>query len=594
MFIKCAEQRGIDVHHLQTIVRDSGKSLNLSPFHQSVTMNLIPHYCRNTQKEVLCTPGISLSHLSQQLELKPVTSFLAAFVDHKLRDLSYELYRPYRIEFIDLSHVDGVRTYVRSLSFLMQKAVFDLYPQKKMILDYSVANGLYGVLDAENPAPCSIEELEAIQERMRALIALKIPFVRTMKPIQEAIDIFTSMGKVQKALLLKTRQRFFTPIYYLDGYPDHYFGPLVPDTGLLNVFGLIPYHHGFLLQYPSEENHLRIQPVIKQDKMFDVFKEHSKWCTVIGAKSIGSVNSMILEGKGPNMIMVSEALHERKYALISDDLYKRRNQLKMVLIAGPSSSGKTTTSQRLALHSKVVGLNPMVIELDNYFVDREKTPKDEKGEYDFEALDALDIDFLNSQLHELFKGKEVELPIYNFKEGRRIFNGTRMRLKENDLLIMEGIHGLNPKLTQAVPPEKKYKVYASALTSLSLDENNRVFTTDNRLLRRISRDSKFRGISPEETILRWPSVRRGEQKNIFPYQEEADIMFNSALLYELPVLRFIVEPLLRRISPTSPAYPEAHRLLMFLQYIEFMLPQNFVHIPTVSVLREFIGKSGLV
>ena len=557
-------------------------------------MNLISLYCRNLNKEVLCTPGTTLAQLAQQLVLNPAAPYLAAFVDHKLRDLSYEMYKPYSVEFIDLSHTDGVRTYVRSLSFLMQKAVYDLYPQKKMILDYSVANGLYGVLDVENPVACTHQELEAIQKRMCELVVMKIPFVRTIKQIDEAIEIFTSMGKAQKALLLKTRQRFSTPVYYLDGYPDNYFGPLVPDTGVLQVFGLIPYHQGFLLQYPSQERHGKIQPVVRQDKMFEVFKEHSNWCGVIGAKSIGSVNSLILEGRAPNMIMVSEALHERKYARIADELYKRHQQLKMVLIAGPSSSGKTTTSKRLALHSKVVGLNPVVIELDNYFVDRERTPKDEEGNYDYEALEALDLDFLNCQLQELFEGKEVEMPLFNFREGKRFFNGEKMRLRENDLLIMEGIHGLNPRLTQAVAPEHKYKVYASALTSLSLDENNRVFTTDNRLLRRIVRDNKFRGISPEETILRWQSVRRGENKNIFPYQEQADIMFNSALLYEFPVLRYFVEPLLRRIPPTSPAYPEAHRLLKFLKYIEFMLPENFVHIPTVSVLREFIGNSGLV
>lgn len=557
-------------------------------------MNSISIFCRNLQKEVLCAPGTTLAQLAQQLTLNPTSPYLAAFVDHKLRDLSYEIYNSYCIDFIDLSHTDGVRTYVRSLSFLMQKAVHDLYPQKKMILDYSVANGLYGVFIDENPVACSPQELEAIQKRMVELVGMKIPFVRTLKPIDDAIELFTSMGKMQKALLLKTRQSFYTPVYYLDGYPDSYFGPLVPDTELLQVFGLIPYHKGFLLQYPSAENHGKIKPVIRQDKMFEVFKEHSKWCHVIGAKSIGSVNSLILDEKAPNMIMVSEALHERKYSKIADELYKRHEQLKMVLIAGPSSSGKTTTSKRLELHAKVVGLNPVVMELDNYFVDRDRTPKDEKGEYDFEALEALDLVFLNQQLQELFDGREVELPTYNFKEGCRFFKGNRMRLRENDILIVEGIHGLNPKLTEAVANEHKYKVYASALTSLSLDENNRIFTTDNRLLRRIVRDNKFRGITPEETILRWPSVRRGEEKNIFPFQEEADIMFNSALLYELPVLRYFVEPLLRRISPTSVAYPEAHRLLKFLQYIEFMLPQNFVHIPTVSVLREFIGNSGLV
>ena len=557
-------------------------------------MNPIPIYCRNVKKEVFCTPGTTLAQLAQQLALQPAIPFLSAFVDYRLKDLAFEIYKPYSIEFVDLTHIDGMRTYARSLSFLLQKAVYDLYPQKKMILDYSVANGLYGVLDTENPAACTPVEIDAIVQRMRELVAMKIPFIRFRKPVDEAIELFTSMGKEQKALLLKTRQSFYASVYYLDGYPDSYFGPLVPDTGVLQVFGLIPFHQGFLLQYPSPENHEKIQPKIKQEKMFEVFREHSNWCSVIGAKSIGSVNKLIMEGNAPNMIMVSEALHERKYARIADELYKRRQQLKMVLIAGPSSSGKTTTSKRLALHAKVVGLNPVVIELDNYFVDREKTPVDEHGNYDFEALEALDLEFLNQQLHELFEGNEVEIPVFSFKEGKRFFNGNRIRLKEKDILIVEGIHGLNPKLTQAVAPEHKYKVYASALTSLSLDENNRIFTTDNRLLRRIVRDSKYRGITPEHTILRWPSVRRGEEKYIFPYQEQADIMFNSALLYELSVLRYFAEPLLRRIPLTSPAYPEAHRLLKFLHYIEFILPENFVHIPTVSVLREFIGNSGLV
>ena len=557
-------------------------------------LNPIPIYCRNLQKEVFCTPGTTLAQLAQQLTLQPASPWLCAFADYRLKDLAFEIYKPYTVEFVDLSHIDGVRTYVRSLSFLMQKAVYDLYPQKKMILDYSVANGLYGVLDTENPVACTTDEVAAIVQRMREIVEMKLPFIRIRKPVEEAIELFTSMGKEQKALLLKTRQSFYASVYYLDGYPDSFFGPLVPDTGVLQVFGLIPYHQGFLLQYPGTENHGKIQPKIKQEKMFEVFREHSEWCSVIGAKSIGSVNTLISEGKAPGMIMVSEALHERKYARIADELYKRRQQLKMVLIAGPSSSGKTTTSKRLALHSKVVGLNPVVMELDNYFVDREKTPKDENGNYDFEALEALDLDFLNHQLHDLFDGKEVELPHFDFKEGKRMFHGNRIRLKEKDILILEGIHGLNPKLTEAVASEYKYKVYASALTSLSLDENNRIFTTDNRLLRRIVRDARTRGVTPEQTILRWPSVRRGEDKNIFPYQEQADIMFNSALLYELPVLRYFVEPVLRRIPLTSPAYPEAHRLLKFLHYIEYMPPENFVHIPTVSVLREFIGNSGLV
>ncbi|MCL2726894.1 MAG: nucleoside kinase [Bacteroidales bacterium] len=557
-------------------------------------MNPIPIYCRNLKREVVCAPGTTLAQLAQQLELNPKTPFLAAFTDYKLKDLAYEIYKPCNVEFIDLSHVDGTRTYVRSLSFLLQKAVHDLYPHKKMILDYTVSNGLYGVLDVNDPSPCTHEEIEAITNRMRQLAEAKIPFIRTRQPINEAIEIFKSVGKDQKALLLETRQSFYASVYYIENYPDCYFGPLVPDTGVLQVFGLIPFHKGFLLQYPGPDDHDNIRPRIRQQKMFEVFKEHSDWCGVLGAKSIGSVNSLILEGKVPQMIMVSEALHERKYAQIADELYKRRDQLKLVLIAGPSSSGKTTTSKRLGLHARVVGLKPVVIELDNYFVDREKTPRDANGEYDFEALETLDLAFLNEQLLALFRGEEIELPTFNFAQGKRTFLGNKIRLGEKEVLILEGIHALNPKLSEAVDARNKYKVYASALTALSLDENNRIFTTDNRLLRRMVRDAQYRGASPEQTILRWPSVRRGEDKNIFPFQEQADIMFNSALLYELSVLRYFAEPHLRRIAPSSPAYPEAWRLLKFLHYIEFMQPKNFVHIPPVSVLREFIGNSGIV
>jgi Uridine kinase len=551
----------------------------------------IPIFCRNNQQEVLCPPGTTLAQLARLAELRPERPFLTAFVNHKLKDLSYEIYKPCNVCFVDLTHVDGLRTYVRSLSFLLQKAVHDLYPQKRMILDYTVANGLFGVFERD---VAQRSEIEAISHRMKELIAANLPFIRYKKTIQEATEIFRAVGKEEKAVLLETRMSFYASVYYLEDYPDSYFGPLVPHTGLLQTFGLIPFHHGFLLQYPGPGEYDNIKPRIRQDKMFSVFQEHSEWCSIIGAKHIGDINALIQKDQAAGMIMVSEALHERKYAQIADQLYKRRQELRLALIAGPSSSGKTTTSKRLALHAQVVGLHPVVLELDNYFVNREQTPRDANGEHDFEALEALDLDFLNEQLTALFRGEEVALPTFNFAQGKREFLGNRMRLQEKDILIMEGIHALNPRLTEAVPSAHKYKIYASALTALSLDENNRVFTTDNRLLRRMVRDAQFRGTTAEETILRWPSVRRGEDANIFPFQEQADIMFNSTLLYELPVLRYFAEPLLRRIQPTSPAYPEAFRLLKFLHYIEFMMPKDFKYIPSVSVMREFIGSNGLV
>jgi uridine kinase len=377
-------------------------------------------------------------------------------------------------------------------------------------------------------------------------------------------------------------------VYFLDGQADTFYGPLVLSTGCLKTFNIMGFNDGFCLQYPMEGDFDKVLPMKRQSKLATALKEHSDWCSIMGVKGVGKLNEKVLSGEIIDLINLSEALHERKYADIADQIYARRGSVKVVFIAGPSSSGKTSTSKRLALQCRILGLNPKVIELDNYFVDRELTPRDENGEYDFECLGAMDLKLLGQQLNDLMAGKEVEIPRFDFKEGRKYFEGNFMQLREKDILIMEGIHALNPAMIPDVDSSKVFRVYASALTSLSIDENNNISTSDNRMLRRMIRDNRTRGVGPEGTITRWQSVRRGENRNIFPFQENADAVFNSAHIFELPVLKYYAEPLLRRIAPSSPAYAEAYRMLKFLDYIVALTPAEMAAIPPTSILREFI------
>ena len=560
---------------------------------------MIKVYCENDGRIYECEPGITLGALARKNGVETDYPILAAIVDNQLKELSFEIYVTHNIRFIDYTHSDGYRTYIRSLYFVLQKAVYDLFPQYSLVLDYSLWNGMYGELKCEElneegvqkTATMSEEEISSIRSRMQEIINANLPFTRKKLRTAEAAEIFRENNRPEKAFLHTERGKFFTTVYYLDGYADHFYGPLLESTGMLTSFNFESFSRGFLIQAPDVTKPYVIRKTAYQYKLFDVFKEYSDWCSVLGVKNIGTVNHAIKEGKSRDLIQVAEALHERKYAGIADEIFKRRDRVKLVLIAGPSSSGKTTTSKRVSLQLKVLGLNPVVIEMDNYFVDRDKTPRDKDGNYDFEVLGALDTHFLNEQLKHLFAGEEVELPKFDFAEGRRVFRGDYLRLKENDILIMEGIHGLNPELTSEIDDSSKYKIYASALTSLSIDENNSISTSDNRLLRRIVRDSRYRGASAEDVILRWPSVRRGEISNIFPFQENADIMFNSALIFELPLLKYYAEPLLRRIAPNSPASTESIRLLKFLSYIQELQPEEIATVPPTSVMREFIGGS---
>ncbi len=553
-------------------------------------MKSVRIYCENTQTYISCLPGTTLCELVSQLKIKLTSDVLAALVDNQLKDLSYELFMASTVHFIDISHPDGMRTYQRSLSFLCQKAIRDVLPDHKFVIEHSVSRGLYGEI-TKGGKPVSEELLQKVEERMRELVEKNLPFIRLKEETDKAIELFEKNGQPEKALLQKTLGRFYTTIYYLEEYPDHFYGPLVFSTGYLKLFKLSKYKDGVLLRMPQAANPAELEPMPKQPKMFYIFQQHKDWNAIIGANGIGSINRAVQEGKGRQLIQVTEALQEREFANVANLIKKEHERIKMVLMSGPSSSGKTTSSKRLSLQVRVAGLNPVAIELDNYFVDREQTPRDANGNYDFESINALDVEFLNQQLDELLSGKEIQLPHFDFIEGKRFFNGARLKINPNDILILEGIHALNPKLTKGVDTNKKFKIYTSALTSISLDENNRVPTTDNRLIRRIVRDAKTRGYTAQQTIAQWQSVRRGEDTWIFPYQEQADIMFNSALLFELSVLRGYVEPLLRKIHPTEVAYSEALRLLKFLSYFEMIASEDEATIPPTSVLREFIGGS---
>lgn len=567
-------------------------------------MDEIRIYCENTHSYEKVSFGTTLLQLSGLICPEGTDTgvqVLAALVDNKLKSLDYKVIAPHNIRFIGYDHPDGRRTYIRSLCFVLQKVVREMFPDKVLVIDYSLPSGLYceirEVRTMEDGRPCvyfvTDDEIEAIEARMRAAIASDLPFGKTMMSLEECCRIFERQHQTEKVNLMKTIGRFNYSVYTLDGCVDTFYGPLVPSTGVLSIFSLMGFNDGFCLQYPMDGYTDKVLPMKRQSKLATALKEHSDWCAIMGVRGVGKLNKAVLSGDVVDLINLSEALHERKYAEIADQIYARRGSVKIVFIAGPSSSGKTSTSKRLALQCRILGMNPRVIELDNYFVERELTPRDENGEYDFEALGAMDLDLLGRQLNDLLEGKEVEIPRFDFKEGRKYFEGNMMQLHEKDILIMEGIHALNPAMIPGVDPSKVFRVYASALTSLSIDENNNISTSDNRMLRRMIRDNRTRGIIPEETIMRWQSVRRGENRNIFPFQENADAIFNSAHIFELPVLKYYAEPLLRRISPTSPAYTEASRLLKFLGYIVALSPREIAAIPPTSILREFIDGQSL-
>ncbi len=577
----------------------------------AVTLDEIASSAPEPKRYVPPTPSTGCGYVPSLMGTLPV---LAALVDNQLKELDFKMMNPCQVQFLDYAHPDGRRTYIRSLCFVLQKAVRELFPDHTLIIDYSLPSGLYcelrrsaekkpdgtpgGIARTEDGRQIIKEvtdsDLQAIRNRIQDIINRNLRLTKTKRTVDEAIRIFNDNNQPAKAALAKSRGRYTVSVYNIvdeDGsvISDTFHGPLVPSTGCLLSFAISGFKDGFCLQYPMEGDIVKIAPMKKQSKIASTLKAHSDWCAIMGVGGIGTLNAAIQAGLAIPIINLSETWQEQRYAEIARKIYSQRDKVKIVFIAGPSSSGKTSSSLRIQLHCKVLGLNPKVIELDNYFVNRELTPKDENGDYDFEALGAMDLKLLNQQLNDLLEGKEVEIPKYDFKTGSRTYTGNRLRLEEKDILIMEGIHALNPDMTPDVDNSRIFRIYASALTSLSIDENNNISTSDNRLLRRIVRDNRVRGITPEQTILRWHSVRRGENRNIFPFQENADAEFNSALIFELPLLKYYAEPLLMRIGPTSEAYTEAVRLRKFLDYIMPLTPDEIAAIPPTSIMREFIG-----
>ena len=542
-------------------------------------------YCKNNGLTIEILPGSTLLELYLQSGLKLPYGPTSARVNNVVEGLTFRLYHNMDVEFLDITSSSGMRTYVRSLCFVLCKAVADLYPEGEIILQHPVSKGYYCTLKIGKEITDDV--VSQIREHMHEIVKARIPYRRMEVQTEKAVRLFRQLGMNDKATLLETSGKVYTYYYTLGDTVDYYYGSLLPDTGYLTLFDIIRYDEGILLRYPDKSQPNQLGEMVKQDKMLEVFKEHSRWHDILGVRTIGDFNVACNKGYATELINVSEALQEKKIARIADEIYAR-GEVKMVLISGPSSSGKTTFSKRLSVQLMTCGLRPVALSLDDYFVNREDTPLDESGQYDYESLYALDLSFFNEQLKSLLKGDEVEIPRFNFTTGKREFKGEKLRIEKNTVLILEGIHALNPELTPHIPTQNKYKVYVSALTTILLDNHNYIPTTDNRLLRRIIRDYKYRNYSAEETISRWPSVRRGEDKWIFPYQENADAMFNSALLFELAVLKDHALPILNRVPQNCAEYSEAYRLRKFLQYF---VPVQDKDLPPTSLLREFLGGS---
>lgn len=533
--------------------------------------------------------GSSLLQIFKGFDLDFPYQVVSAKVNNRAEGLNFRVYNNKDVEFLDVRDPSGMRTYVRSLCFVLCKAVDEVFPHGTILLEHPVSKGYFCNLRIGRPV--TDEDVALIKKRMQEIIDANMPFHRVECHISEAVKLFTQNNMIDKVKLLETSGALYTYYYTLGEHIDYYYGSLLPRTGDIKLFDLVNYYGGVLLRIPNKENPDVLEEVVKQEKMLDVFKEYLKWSDIMDMNNVGDFNEVCLQGHATSIINVAEALQEKKIAQIADTIYQRGEnggRVKLVLISGPSSSGKTTFCKRLSIQLMTNGLRPYSISLDNYFVDREETPRDSKGNYDYESLYALDLKLFNSHLQALLKGEEVEIPTFNFALGKKEYNGHSLRIKKNTILILEGIHALNPELTPLIPPENKFKIYVSALTTISLDDHNWIPTTDNRLLRRIIRDSNYRGYSAQETISRWPSVRAGEEKWIFPYQENADVMFNSALLFELAVLRSHVEPILMGVPRNCPEYAEAYRLLKFIKYFVAIRDKE---IPPTSLLREFLGGS---
>lgn len=541
--------------------------------------------CKNNKKTQEVPIGSTLSDIYEEINLQMPYGPVSAKVNNKVEGLHYHVYHNKDVEFLDLLTPSGIRTYTRSLFLVLCKAVHDLYTGSQVVIDIPVSNGYYCNLQLGHEI--TTEDVDRIRTRMQEIVDAKMPIQRYETTTEEAVKMFTELGDIQKAKLLKSSGSLYCVYYVLDDYKDYYYGSMLTNTSQLHLFGLEPYFDGVLLRIPSTQAPSKLGELIRQDKMFEVFKEHHRWQSILGIKTVGDFNEAVKNGLATDLINVSEALQEKKISQIADTIAARK-EIKVVLIAGPSSSGKTTFCKRLSVQLLASGVKPVQISLDDYFVNRVETPKDENGELDYESIYALNIPLINEQFNALFRGEEVELPKYNFQTGMSEKSGKKLHLGENNILLVEGIHALNPALTEQIADDKKFKIYASALTTILLDDHNYIPTTDNRLLRRIVRDYKYRGCSAQDTIHRWPSVRAGENKWIFPYQEQADVMFNTAMLFELAVIKPQAEEVLEQVPENCEEYAEAYRLRKFLKYFA---PLPFRNLPPTSLLREFLGGS---
>ncbi len=544
-------------------------------------------YCENTKTEKKYPFGTTLSDIIEDQKIDIGEDILGAMVNNTLKELDYLLYKPKTVRFIGYTHPDGQRMYTRSLSMVLFKAVVDLFPDYKLKIEHTVSKGLYCELEGLEINGNHEEVVEKLHKRMQEIIEQDIPFEREEIRTEIALRIFEEFGLEDKCTLMRTRKQFYSSVYKLDDVVNYFYGYLVPSTGYLKHFNLVKYYKGMLLVLPKKDNPDELEDIVIQNKLFDIFQEFKEWVEIIGVPYVGKLNELTKEGKIGDIIKVSEALQEKKLACVAEMIHKKETA-RVVFISGPSSSGKTTFAKRLGVQLAVIGFKPVVISMDNYFVNRELTPKDENGNYDFESPHALDIKLFNENINDLLAGKEIDLPKFSFQEGKRYYDGTKLKMLDNSIIVVEGIHGLNPEISAMIPENRKFKVYVSALTPLSIDSNNRIPTTDNRLIRRMVRDARYRGYSALETLQRWPSVRKGEEKHIFPFQEEADVMFNTALVFELGVLKKWAEPLLRDVPPNVPEYSEARRLLKFLSYLTCI---NEKEIPPTSILREFLDGS---
>jgi len=550
-------------------------------------MNTIDIYCVNTGEKRVYPLGVTLMEIKDDFKVSLNNPIIGALVNNKVKELSFVFVKNKKVEFIDYSHPDGLRLYVRSLFFILFAAVREVFPQVKLKIMHGISRGYYCEL-AGLDRPITDSDIFAIKGEMQLLVDKDISFEKIGLPTEEAVEICNKQNLRYKAKLFEQQGALFSYLYFMGEQANYFYGHQVPSTGYLQVYDLVTYYDGLLLRIPKPNKFSELQPYSRHDKLFGIFQEHKDWAEILNVPNVANLNENTLNGQSGDIIKISDDFHEKKIAEIANLIHGLRDKVKIVLIAGPSASGKTTFSKRLMVQLAVNGLKPTMISLDDYFVDREKTPLDEHGEYDFEAIEAIDVEFFNQQLVQLFSGESIELPKFNFTVGQRFPSDKKLQLGLGSILIVEGIHGMNPDLVPHINPENTFKIFLSALTQISIDDQNHISTTDNRMIRRMIRDSKYRNYSASDTIRRWPSVRAGEDKNIFPFQENADVMFNSALVYELAVLKKYAEPLLKSVTESQPEFSESNRLLKFLSYFKAV---DDLEIPPTSLIREFLGGS---